>query len=762
MVMRTSRLWALLLACVVGSVAGCREVPATQLLVLIDSDLMVASELNNIRVQVTDPSGQSVYTQNDFRLRPTARPASYVLPISFGVVPIEGDASRRVRVIVTADTVDTNRHIELSALAGFVPDRKLLLTMFLERACLGVTDTCAPDQTCRGGVCQTAERPSLPDITGQATVDASGLFDVARATDVTDAGDVVDVVDASTALDAPDVTDASTDAGTLPIPRLILPTAGATTNSRLLGFEARATGVPAGATAVIEISPDSAFPAAQTVSVAVPTPAAVGGVTTWRLSPVNADELVASGGPIGSRRTLWWRLKLLQAPEASVRSVAWPFRLRAAQPGRVVSMPQSVRAVGHSGDFDGNGASDLLVVSARSGAASGATVILGRGFSHVVDHTVSVSQPTLDFGRAARLGDIDTDGLEDFGVATGFPAGIGASGAAYLVLGTNETTSRTPELIPSTTGAATADALRMAPVMDSDRDGVGEFVVGFPATGALRVYRGLAGAREGRFVELAPTVAGADPAMSLSTAGDVNGDGRGDFVVGHGSRGDADLYLASDVAGAASFVRVTLAASGLASTVNFGASVAGGGDINGDGFSDVVVAGDAGLRVYYGGVAGVAASSVFVDPSPCVPGAFSAERRVANLGDLNGDGGDEVGLAYVGACMIVLRAPLAAASTEPVLTEQRTLLAPSGETTWASTIAGVGDYDDDGLGDFALAIPRTDTNSTVKVYFGDASLWAEGMSAVAPTIMVVTPGSAGFGYSVAALAPGPRTRRPRS
>lgn len=56
MVKRTSRLWALLLACLVGSVAGCREVPATQLLVLIDSDLLVPGELSNITVTVTDPA----------------------------------------------------------------------------------------------------------------------------------------------------------------------------------------------------------------------------------------------------------------------------------------------------------------------------------------------------------------------------------------------------------------------------------------------------------------------------------------------------------------------------------------------------------------------------------------------------------------------------------------------------------------------------------------------------------------------------------
>lgn len=745
MVTSATRRWALGLAGGVALIAGCREVPATQLLVVVDSDLAVDRELNRVTVSVTDPSGQNLYSQRDFRLLPTARPAAYALPISFGVVPIEGDAARRVRVIVEARTADTGRRIELTALAGFLPDRKLLLTMFLERACVGV-DTCGVNETCVAGRCQSAERPSLPDVTDQATVDASGLFDVARP----DA--VVDATATDTAVDAP-----VTDAASLPTPQLVYPTPGALTNTRLLGFEARATNVPAGASAFLEVSRGPTFVATETVTVAVPTPAAVGGVTTWTVSSLDADTLTSPGGPIGSEHQLWWRIKLSLPSVTLTRSVAWPFRLRPAQPGRVVTGAQRFRAVGQAGDFDGNGASDVLVVNARSGAADGASLLMGRTFSRVVEHTVRVSQSALDFGRAARLGDLNADGLEDFAVATGFPGGTGgagASGGLYLVLGTTSPDDRTPEPVASITPAATTDPLRVAAVMDSDRDGVGEFVVGFPATGALRVYRGLAGARAGRFVELAPTVAGADPNLSLSTAGDVNGDGRGDFVVGHGSRGDAELYLAADVGGVASFERVPLSAGGLASTAGFGASVTGGGDVNGDGFSDVVVAGDAGLRVYFGGVTGVVATSTFVDPSPCAPGAFEAPRRVANLGDLNGDGGDEVGIAHVGVCMIVLRAPLAAASTSPALVEQRTLFAPAGESTWASTIAAVGDYDDDNLGDFALAIPHLDdpTRSTVKVYFGDPTAWAEGQSGdggVAPTSMVVTPNSRGWGYSVA-------------
>lgn len=763
-----TRLWALCFALWVGSVAGCREVPATQLLVVVDSDLAVDRELNRIEVSVTDPSdplGRVVFSQREFTLLPTPRPAAYTLPLSFGLVPINGDASRRVRVTVRASTVDTGRRIELTAITGFLPDRKLLLTMFLQRACVGI-DTCLDGYTCVDGACVPASRPGLPDITNQTSLDASGLFDVTRTETSVDAtlDASVDAPDVPVAMDAP--VDAAADAPFLPTPRQILPSTGALTNTRLLWFEFRATAVPAGTTGTIELCGSPDFAAADTATVIPPAPTTAAGVTTWDLVSLDADEIRAPSGPIGSNRTLWWRAKLSLPSGQTARSAAWPFRLRPAQAARAgnVTGLQRFRAVGQAGDFNGDGSSDVFIVTARSGVSNGGNLMLGRRFSRASESVVHVSQRTLDFGRGARLGDIDGDGREDFGVASGFPTGTGDSGAVYLVMGTSATTDREPELVPSTRAAATTNPALMAAVMDSDHDGVGEFVVGMPSTATVRLYRSAAAARAGTFVDFAPAVAGPEPEMSLATAGDVNGDGRGDFVVGHPSQRSAELFLATDAGGVPGFARVALSPTGLSSSAGYGASVAGGGDLNGDGFSDVVVAGAAGLRVFYGGVSGVAFSTTFVDPALCAGRASDATpRRVANLGDLDGDGGDELGLAYVGACLVVLRAPVSAASTAPALAEARTLFAAAGESTFAGALAAAGDYDGDGLADFSLAIPNlTDgSRSTVKLYFGDASAWASGMGSdggLSPVALSLTPGSTGWGYSLASLMRSMRSR----
>ena len=80
---------------------------------------------------------------------------------------------------------------------------------------------------------------------------------------------------------------------------------------------------------------------------------------------------------------------------------------------------------------------------------------------------------------------------------------------------------------------------------------------------------------------------------SVATAGDVNGDGYSDVIVGapqydgaqlDGGRAYVYFGSASGLAPAASWL-----ADGDKSSAQFGGSVATAGDVNGDGYSDIVV-----------------------------------------------------------------------------------------------------------------------------------------------------------------------------
>ena len=139
---------------------------------------------------------------------------------------------------------------------------------------------------------------------------------------------------------------------------------------------------------------------------------------------------------------------------------------------------------------------------------------------------------------------------------------------------------------------------------------------------------------------------------SVATAGDVNGDGFSDVIVGawkydNGelNEGRASVFLGSS--NGLGLAPGWMAESNQANA-NFGASVASAGDVNGDGFFDVIVgatgfAATANNRgrafLYLGSASGLAATPAWTaDGGP----ASELGRSVATAGDVNGDGFSDV------------------------------------------------------------------------------------------------------------------------
>lgn len=81
--------------------------------------------------------------------------------------------------------------------------------------------------------------------------------------------------------------------------------------------------------------------------------------------------------------------------------------------------------------------------------------------------------------------------------------------------------------------------------------------------------------------------------VSVGAAGDVNGDGYSDVIVGAQNyfNGESGEGLAFVYHGSASGLSVTAdwTAEGNQLNASFGYSVGGAGDVNGDGYSDVIV-----------------------------------------------------------------------------------------------------------------------------------------------------------------------------
>ena len=136
---------------------------------------------------------------------------------------------------------------------------------------------------------------------------------------------------------------------------------------------------------------------------------------------------------------------------------------------------------------------------------------------------------------------------------------------------------------------------------------------------------------------------------SVGTAGDVNGDGYADVIIG------ASLYYNGETDEGRAYV-YRGSAAGLSTTANwraesnqanaeFGHSVGTAGDVNGDGYADVIVGApyydngqvDEGRAfVYHGSAAGLSAAPSWTVESNQTGAYFG--HSVGTAGDVNGDG----------------------------------------------------------------------------------------------------------------------------
>ncbi|MDP2314600.1 MAG: FG-GAP-like repeat-containing protein [Pseudomonadota bacterium] len=248
-----------------------------------------------------------------------------------------------------------------------------------------------------------------------------------------------------------------------------------------------------------------------------------------------------------------------------------------------------------------------------------------------------------------------------------------------------------------------------------------------------------------------------------TSAGDVNKDGFDDVVVGawlydatHSNAGRAWLYLGSAAGLATS---ATWTAQVAQHNACFGYSVASAGDVNGDGFDDVVVGapvydngeGDEGMSfVYLGGTTGLSASPAWTAESN--QGGAYFGQSVATAGDVNGDGFDDVivgaqfydgALQDQGRAFVYLGSSAGLGATAAWYGEQA-----QGNERFGESVASAGDVNGDGFDDvivgaWAYTAPNRGGQGRAVVYMGAAT----GLATTASWQVVGNQSSAGMGYS---------------
>lgn len=366
--------------------------------------------------------------------------------------------------------------------------------------------------------------------------------------------------------------------------------------------------------------------------------------------------------------------------------------------------------VGSAGDVDGDGRGDFI-----AGTESLLTVVSGASGQPL--YSISADQPG-DFARATAFSvpDVDADGRAEIVVAAPQADDIGEpdAGAVYLISGA--TGRRLWVSRGATTGARFGASAAL--IGDVNADGLPDLTVGAPGThefdlpdaGSVAILSLADGTQLHHYRN---TVAGERLGTAVAAVGDLDGDGRPDFAAGaptaepHGLP-DAGLVLLLSAADGRILDRI----GGSESNGQFGASLAAAGDLDGDGRVDLLI-GAPGRTV--GNVPGVGTVSLWSTGGKRelnrlvgseANGGFGAV--LAGGGDFDGDGRSDI---LVGAPLADADGRAGAGRVQVFSgADLRLLLSRTGNTgdQLGSAASFVGGLNGDGRSDVAVGAPFAD------------------------------------------------------
>ena len=415
-----------------------------------------------------------------------------------------------------------------------------------------------------------------------------------------------------------------------------------------------------------------------------------------------------------------------------------------------------------AGDVDGDGTTDLLIGGGRVYLILGSNIGVRTGttIEDFADASFLAENPGDDFGNAVCMtGDVNNDGFDD--ILIGAPRYDSSRGKTYLIYGKASGWSKNT---PVTTAAAATFVGRagndwsgysLGFAGDINNDDFDDILIGayladhsgLTNAGAAYLFLGKAAGWSGDFIVTDGDALFVGENSSdgfgrkVSAAGDVNNDGFADFLVsatgGHAGHGEIYLFLGAESNWAGTIDASNAAASfyGENDGDYAGFSASSAGDVNSDGFSDLLIGAD---ENDYGGSRAGKAYLIFGKEAGWTmntdlalsDGSFFGEQAgdhlgkpVSAAGDVNNDGyGDFfVGATwashYTGKAYLIYGKASGWENNVSIGTADGSFLGEAAYDYAGFSLTAAGDINRDGNGDFLISAAYFGNYYTGKAYF---------------------------------------------
>jgi hypothetical protein len=400
-------------------------------------------------------------------------------------------------------------------------------------------------------------------------------------------------------------------------------------------------------------------------------------------------------------------------------------------------------SVARAGDVNGDGYDDVIVGADKYDGGQTdegrALVYYGSasGLATTAAWTAESDQADASFGYSvAGAGDVNGDGYDDVIVgALLFDNGETTEGRAFAYYGSASGLSTTPNWTAESDQADAAFGVSVASAGDVNGDGYDDVIVGADQYTHGQTFEGRAYVYLGSATGLKTTSSWTGEGdqsfafygISVGTAGDVNGDGYDDVIVGADDYDDAleNQGMAFAYYGSAAGLSTTARwrAEVLQDNAFFGHSVGTAGDVNGDGYDDVVVganeysngqSGEGRAFLYNGSPTGLSVTASWGVESNQVAANFG--ESVASAGDFNGDGFGDVIVGAPGAThgqtnegqAFLFKGSASGLSTKASFVAESN----QAEASLGSAVASAGDFNGDGFDDLIVGAPDGDHGET--------------------------------------------------